>query len=280
MEQVKIFENFLGRPIEASGPSSPVIVTGLSAVPAAGEPFSAFADKKSAEEFVAALPLPAENPAPTRAQRQSPTPELPDAAAKPVFNIIIKADAQGSREALESEIKKLENERVSIKVLKSEIGDINESDVKMALATRLVTIAGFRVKIDPSVREMARHANIHIITGEVIYELLDQTAQEINSLVPPEKKRVILGRLKILKFFKKENGGQIVGGRVEEGIVRKGATAEIIRAGEPVDTGAIIQLQREKNPAPEVGAGAECGLLVNAKTTIQPGDILVVFQEE
>lgn len=277
-EQVKILEDFLGRPIAQAGAASPVIITGLSAVPAAGDRFSAFPDKKSAESFIASLPVPPEQE--KKQPRMSPVADSTGEETKPVFNIIIKADAQGSREALESEIQKLATEHVAIKILKSEIGDINESDVKMALATRTVTIAGFRVRIDPSVREMARHSNIHIVTGSVIYELLDALKQNIFSLTPAEKKRVSIGRVKILKFFKKESGGQIVGGRVEEGVIRKESPVDIVRGDQTLGTGTVAQLQREKNPADEVGAGAECGMLIQTKIVIQAGDILTVFQEE
>mgnify|MGYP001568094588 FL=1 len=279
VEPIKILENFLGRSISEAYASSPVIVAGLSRVPAAGDTCTAFPDKKSAEEFAASLPAP-DSGAAIKHPSVSPAPDNADAPPKPVFNVIIKADAQGSREALESEAQKLATENVAIKILKSEVGDINESDVKLAAATGLVTIAGFRVRTDSSVRETARHAHIRILTGTVIYELLNALKKEITELVPAEKKRIILGRIKILKLFKKDNGGQIVGGRVEEGVVRRGADAQISRNGEEIGGGAIAQVQREKTPADEAGAGAECGLLVQTKISIQPGDILTVFQEE
>lgn len=277
VESVKIMEDFLGRAIGEAHASSPVIVAGLSTVPAAGDAFTAFPDKKSAEAFVGSLP--ALDPD-TKMKPSSLASDGAEATGKSVFNVMIKADAQGSREALESEIQKLATENVAIKILTSAVGDVNESDVKRAAATRLVTIAGFRVRTDASAREMARHANIRILTGTVIYELLDAVKREIALLIPAEKKRTVIGRIKILKFFKKDNGGQIVGGRVEEGIAAKGAGIEISRNGEAAGAGAIAHLQREKTPQDSVGAGAECGLLIQTKTSIQPGDTLTVFDEE
>lgn len=268
MEVVKILEDFRGKTIESAGPSAVVLAAGLAQVPAAGDSFRAFASRVQAQEFVKTLP-----PA------SAATPAL-TADAKPIFNIILKADVFGSREALEAALQKLESPSLGIRILKSGIGDINESDVKLALATRLVTIVGFRVKADAAARELARPSNVRIVTGEVIYDLLDAVREAINQSIPPEVKRTDLGTVKILKLFNKENGRQILGGRVEEGVVRKGEKAEIIRNRQPIGGGVISELQRERQAAEEVGQGAECGMLLDSKTPVEVGDTLVIFQEE
>ncbi len=274
-ETIRIFEDFLGRRILQAGPSSPVIITGLARLPAAGETFSAFPNKAAAEAFIQSIPAPG---APERSETLSPA--APDQQPAQTFNIIIKADTIGSREALEEAIEKLGVDGVAVKILKSEIGDINESDVKLALAGRNATIIGFRVRIDHAARELIRHALIRVLSGDVIYELLDQIKEKIKALAPTEEKRLMLGRVTILKFFKKENGGQIVGGRVSEGAVRRGAAFEIIRAEQNIGTGIIRQLQRERSPTSEVGAGAECGMMIEAKIMASPGDILAVYTED
>ena len=268
VEVVRILEDFRGRPIESAGPSAVALAAGLGQSPAASDLMRVFATRAEAEQFVKSMPAAAAT--------------LPGTAGdgNQTFNIILKTDVFGSREALEATLQKLESPYLAVRILKSDVGDINESDVKLALATRLVTIVGFKVKIDAAARELARANNIRIVTGEVIYNLLDAVKDAINQSIPPEVKRTDLGMVKILKLFKKDNGRQVVGGRVERGLIRKGAKVEIIRNRMPIDMGTIAELQRERQAAEEVGEGAECGILVESKMPLATGDTLVIFEEQ
>ena len=267
VEIIRILEDFRGRPIESAGPSAVVLVAGLGGVPAASDFFRVFQNRADAEAFIKTLPPPALR-------------ENASADGKPTFNIILKTDVFGSREALEPALQKLESPALAIRILKSDVGDINESDVKLALATRLVTIVGFKVRADTAARELVRAGNIRIVTGEVIYDLLNAVREAINQSIPPEIRRIDLGKVKILKLFKKENGRQIAGGRVEEGVVRQGAKAQISRMNQSVGIASIAELQRERQSASEVGQGAECGMLVESKTALEAGDTLIIFEEE
>ncbi len=273
LETVKILEDFRKHTVEELGPSSPALVVGLSIIPAVGETFRAFNNKEEAEKFITALPE--KTTIPTNKEMAKSEIE-----GRPIFNIILKADVSGSIEALEEALNKLNSEIVSVNILKSGIGDINESDVKLALATKLVTIVGFKVAVDASVQELAKNANIHIFRGEIIYELLDEVKKVIENMIPPIVNRINLGRAKILKVFRKDGVKQIVGGRIEEGIIKKGGMVEIKRAKEILGRGNILQLQKNKQEAEEVGQGSEFGILVDSKTTIQEGDTLEIFQEE
>ncbi|MDP3769687.1 MAG: translation initiation factor IF-2 [bacterium] len=274
IETIKILENFRGEHIDRLGPSSPALVAGLSQVPDVGEPFLAFSSKPKAQEYIKQLPaLPA-------AVQKTNTALAAGENEKPIFNIILKSDVVGSKEAIEESLKKLESEFIGINIIRSEVGDINEDDVKLAMATRLVTIVGFKVRIDPSVRELAAKQNTHIVMGDIIYRLLDEVKEQAQDIIPPLIQRVSLGKIKILKLFKKEGNKQVIGGRVEEGTAQKGALIDIIRNKETVGTAKILQLQREKREVEEVPSGSECGILVDSGETIREGDILEIYKEE
>lgn len=273
LETVKILEDCRGHTVAELGPSSPALVAGLSAAPAVGEVFRAFSSKEEAEIFMATLP---EKTATLTNKKMMKS----EVEGRPVFNIILKADVSGSMEALEEALKKLDSEIVGINILRSGIGDINESDVKLALATKLITIVGFKVAVDAAVQELAKNANIHIFKGEIIYDLLNDVKKVIENMLPPIINRINLGRAKILKIFKKDGTKQIVGGRVEEGIIKKGGVVEIRRTKEIVGHGNILQLQKNKQEAEEVEQGSEFGILIDAKNAIQENDWLDIFQEE
>ena len=259
--------------MEDIGPSSPALVVGLSVMPVVGEVFRAFKNKEDAAAFIAALP----KETAVSASRGLPKAEI---EGRPVFNIILKGDVAGSVEALEESLKKLESGEVGINILRSGAGDIGETDIKLALATKLVTVVGFKVGVDSSARELAEKSNIHIFTGDVIYNLLEEVKRGIEDMLPPVVKRTDLGRAKILKIFKKDGSRQIVGGRVEEGVIKKGASIEVRRGQEILGQGNILQLQRNKQNVEEIGQGSEFGILTDCKAAIQENDWLDIFQDE
>lgn len=283
VETIKIFEDFLARPIEKAGPSSPVRIIGLAKTPLVGDTFRAFGSKDEAEEFAKTVVREDKKPRLklTKAEEEE---------GKPVFNLIIKADVLGSKEVLEESLKKIESSTIGLSILKSEVGNINETDIKSALATKLVTVIGFKVKVDASARELAERNNIRIVVGDVIYKVLDDVKGKMQEMIPPTVNRVDLGKAKILKIFsakggaasggKREGSKQVVGGRVEEGVIQKGAKIDIKRFREVVGTGTILELQRGKQPTDEVLKGSEFGVLADSKTQIQEGDVLEVYREE
>ncbi len=276
LEHIKIFENFLGYPITEAGPSSPVRITGLRETPVVGDVFRAFVTKDDAEAYRAANPLVPESEKMAAVQKES----APAAKEKPVFHLIIKADVSGSKEALEESLANLDSDLVGVKILRSEVGDISESDVKLALATKIVTIVGFRVGIDATARMLAEHEHVRIIRGDVIYEIRDQARKKMEEIIPPQITRTHLGKAKILKIFKKDGGQQVIGGRVESGMMKKGAKIEISRMREVVGNGALRELQRNKSDTDTVERGSEFGALIETKTPIIEGDMIEAFMEE
>lgn len=288
VENIKIFENFLGRPITQAGPSSPVRITGLRGTPMVGESFHAFIAREDAENFIA-------DPTGRPTDRATFPVALANGAGvvgnasivssdgkntKPIFHLIIKADVSGSKEALEESLMKLDSDMVGVKILRSEAGDISENDVKLALATKLVTIVGFKVGIDGTAHTLAEHEHVRVIRGDVMYEILDETRKKMEEIIPPQIARTSLGRAKILKLFKKDGTQQVIGGRVETGMIKKGAKIEISRMREMIGEGVLVQLQRNKSDTETVEKGSEFGMLVESKTPIIEGDMIEAFLEE
>lgn len=274
IETVKIFEDFAGRAIDTAGPSSPVRVTGFERSPVVGEVFRAFSSRDEAEAYVAGLAPDTEG----TEQKENRTAETE--GHRKVFNVIVKADVFGSLEAVRDALVRLSGEQIVVRVLWSDVGDIGEADVKRAAATRMVTIVGFRVGSRAASRELARAQKIKIITGDVIYDLIDRVKEVIVELIPAAVRRVDLGRLKVLKIFTKENGKQIIGGRVSDGKIMKGARFDLVRMLAPVGSGTIAGLERERKSVDEVVQGFECGLAIEGRGQIEEGDELVVYQEE
>ena len=272
-ESVKIFENFAGHTIREAGPSSPVLVAGLKEMPAVGEEFSGRATRKEAEEAAQA------HREALRASESKSEYTAAEEGGTPVFNVVIKADVAGSREALEDMLKRFQSETVAINILRSETGDINESDVKLALATGRVTIIGFRVGIDSSTRLAAEKSNIRIISGDIIYQLIDDVKKEIEAFIPSIVERVDVGKAKVVKVFKKDGARTIAGGRVSEGEIKKGAFCDIVRMKDVIGRGAILQVQHNKADVSSVAAGQEFGVLVEFRGAIEEGDILGIFEE-
>lgn len=271
LENVKTLENFLGKPIEQAGHSSPIRMSGMQKMPAVGDAFRAFQTREEAEAYIASLPKEEREKSETTATHEE---------GKPVFNLIIKADVAGSKEVIEESLKKLESEAIGINILRSEVGNISEDDINLAMATKLVTVIGFKIKMDSSVRDLAERAHVRIVQGDIIYEIFDEAKKKIEEMIPPEIRRVVLGKLKVLKVFKKDGAKQIIGGRVEEGIVKKTAMVNVLHFKELVGVGKILELQKDKHAADEVGKRDECGLLVDAKPVIEEGDLLEIIQEE
>jgi len=265
--KVKILENFQGKNLKEALPSSPVIVIGLEAVPQVGEKFEVYPDMESAQKYV------------EKKERKDEEGEVFFVEeGKKVLNLILKADVQGSVEAITESLKELPRGKVILRILKGEVGDINESDVKLAKSSN-ARIVGFRVKIAPTAAVLAERDDIKIRTFEVIYELIQEVRQLMEKRVEPEKVKVELGRMKALVIFLTDKNRQIVGGRVTSGEIKRGM-AEIFRNEEFIGRGRIINIQKNKKDTDKAVKGEECGVLYEGDNRIEKGDILSVFVEE
>lgn len=267
--KIRIMEDFQGKAIEKAFPSMPVIVLGFENVPGVGEKLKVFANIEAAKKEV-------KNIEPARQSSDSQDLVEPD---KKVLNIILKIDVLGSLEAIEEVLKELPQEKVVLKILKAEVGEINESDVKLAIGSK-AKIIGFRVKVDPIAERLAEREKMKIICFDVIYELAQAVRDLLGKRVSSEIVRVDLGKVKILEIFLTEKNRQIIGGKVIDGEVKRGASLEVYRNEEKVGQGKITKLQKEKKEIGEVGKGSECGILYQGDTEIEEGDILHVYIKE
>jgi len=264
--KIKIMENFQGAPIEKALPSMPVIIIGFENVPGVGEKFKVFTDIETAKRGLEGI--------------VKPGPQVLDIEPdKKVLNLILKVDVLGSLEAIEKVLKELPQEKVILRILKGEVGEINESDVKLAQGAKAV-IVGFRVKTNPIAQKLVLREKIKIMCFEIIYELAQAVRQVLEKKVRPEVVRIDLGKVKILAIFRTEKNRQIIGGKVIEGEAKRGASLEVFRNEEKVGQGKITKLQKEKKEIGEVGKGAECGILYQGDTQIEEGDVLKVYTEE
>lgn len=266
---IRIFEDFRGETLQRAEAGAPIRIVGFRAAPGLGERFQTFTSKAEAETYAAGTEPKA------KAANGGTT-----SISRTVVNIVIKADTLGSKEALEGILAAIGTEALGHKILKSEAGDVNESDVKFALASKNTFIVGFRVKVPPAIRELADRHGIPVVTSDVIYELVDAIKAAMVAMAPSELKRMDLGSAKILAIFKEERGRQIVGGRIGQGAIRANAQFDVIRNQRAVGKGRVVGLQSQRRDVAEVGEGQEFGLAATADIFIAVGDTLALFTEE
>ncbi|KKW31289.1 MAG: Translation initiation factor IF-2 [Parcubacteria group bacterium GW2011_GWC2_52_8c] len=199
---------------------------------------------------------------------------------KTYINVILKTDVSGSKEAIEGTLQTMQLEDVGIRLIRSEVGDINDSDVQLALSSSNVVVIGFKVKFPPHLSEQAKNNNVTVIAADIIYDLLDQLKAAVAHLIPAEIREVPLGKLKVLKFFKQEKSKQIIGGKVNEGILQIGGLLRVIRKNVAQGKGKITNLQIRQQAVSEVAEGNECGVSAEVDLLIAEGDVLEVYKEE
>jgi len=201
---------------------------------------------------------------------------------KKKLNIILKGDVFGSLEAIEAMLKNLPQEKTVLRILKSEVGEINETDAKLAEMSN-AEIIGFRVKIAPAVMKFMKadtERKLRIKTFDVIYELIQNVRHGMEKTLEPEIVRTNIGKLKTIVVFWGEKNRQIVGGKITEGGLKKGLKLEVIRDNAKVGTGKIVNLQRDKKDMDELSKGSEAGILFEGNVKIEKGDILAAYTEE
>lgn len=265
--KIKMLENFQGKKIEIAYPSMPVISIGFEDVPRVGERFKVFGTIEEAQNNI---------PKVEKEEKREVFLITPD---KKVLNLILKTDVLGSIEPIENVLKGLPQEKVILRILKAEVGDINESDFKLAQSAK-AKILGFRVKITPVAKSLAEREKIKILTFEIIYDFVQTIRGLMEKILEPEIVRIDLAKLKTLLIFWTEGSRQIVGAKVLEGEVKKGTKIEVIRGEEKVGQGKLINLQINKKDVEKAIRGQECGILYEGDAKIQEGDILVIFTKE
>ena len=267
--KIKNIDNFKGKSIEQAFPSDPIIIFGFNKPPATGEEFNAFSDLKQVENHIN------HSKSQIKKQEVNQVQENGNNQQK-TLKLVLKTDVLGSKEAIEGILNFLPQDKIGLKILKSEVGNINESDVKTAFASQ-ATIICFRVKIDPVARKMADRDKVRMIEFEVIYDLVERIKLIMEKIVEPSEIRKDIGKLKVLAKFLTEKNRQIIGGKVIEGEVRKGALIEVLRDDQKIGQGRMINLQRNKKPANLIPKQEECGILFEGNVNIEEQDILLFY---
>ena len=268
-----------GKTINEAGPSIPVEVQGLSDVPAAGEEVMVLADERKAREI--ALFRQGKFREVKLAKQQAAKLEnmFEQMTAGDVKNLtlIIKADVQGSQEALTQSLQKLSTDEVKVQVVHAGVGGITESDINLASASNAV-ILGFNTRADASARKVAENLGVDIRYYNVIYDAVDEVRAAMTGMLTPEKKEEILGLVEIRQVFRATKIGTIAGCMVLEGAVKRGAMVRLLRNNVVVHTGELDTLKRFKDDVKEVKEGFECGLAIKNFTEIEEGDQIEVFE--
>jgi translation initiation factor IF-2 len=267
-----------GNTLKSAGPATPVQIMGWDDVPVAGDFLEVVANDREARK-IAAVRLEAmkleEQAMPTARDRlQGLLEQLGTEDAQ--LNVIVKADAQGSLEALRESIGKIEREGGNISIIHGAVGGINENDVSLADVTGAV-IVGFNVRPEPKSRKAAEQAGIEVRTYSIIYELLDDIEALLVGQLAPDEQEQVLGTAEVRATFKVPRGGTIAGCYVLEGLVQRGAKARLLRDGVVIHDGAIGSLRRFKDDVREVASGFECGIGLENYNDIKEGDLIEAY---
>ena len=272
LAKIKHLQDFAGQEIARALPSQPVVVLGFEKVPGVGEKFKTYKTVEAARSHVK-----------VEFQKREVNITVLDAVLdKKLVNIVLKGDVFGSIEAIEGMLKSLPQDQVILRILKTEVGDINETDVKLAEISRAVII-GFRVKIKPEVMLLMRadsQRKVRIKTFDIIYELIQEIRNGMEKSLEAEMVRKEIGKIKALVIFFAEKNRQIVGGKITEGEIKKGLKLDVMRGMEKVGAGRIINLQRDKKDMDLLKKGDECGILFEGNVKVEAQDILVAYIEE
>ncbi|MBM3363047.1 MAG: translation initiation factor IF-2 [Betaproteobacteria bacterium] len=268
-----------GRKTEAAGPSIPVEIQGLTEVPQAGDEFMVLSDERRAREIATYRAGKFRNTKLAKQQAAKLENMFSEMAAGEVktLPIIIKADVQGSQEALSQSLLKLSNEEIKVQLVYSAVGGISESDVNLAIASKAVVI-GFNVRADGQARKVAEHNGIDLRYYNIIYDAVDDLRAAMSGMLAPEKKEELIGGAEIRQVFKVSKIGSIAGCMVTSGIVRRNARVRLLRNNVVVFTGELDSLKRFKDDVREVKEGFECGLNIKGYNDIAEGDQLEFFE--
>lgn len=262
----RIMENFLGKTIESAPAGTAVQLVGFDKLPEVGASIVVFDKKRDAEDFI---------------EEQGSKPNggkdaLNIAVGSVIVPIIIKTDVHGTLEAIEKEINKIKIEGLYIKIIGKGIGAIGESDIKLAQSDKNTIILGFNTNMDSSAKDINEKVGAQIQIFDIIYKLSEWLEEELEKRRPRVETREVIGSAKVLKTFSQTKEKQVLGARVDSGMITLGAKVSVIRRDFPIAEGKIVELQQARQKMKEVSEG-ECGLMIECKNDIAPGDVLEAF---
>ena len=271
-----------GQKITSAGPSVPVEITGLSEAPSAGATFNAVADEKLARELVE------QRKAEEKARANAPVSKVSledlfnqiQAGEMKNLNLIVKADVQGSVEAVKASLEQLSNDEVRVRVIHGGVGAIHESDVMLASTSQAI-IVGFNVRPDAAARDSAARANVDMRMYRVIYDAINEIEAAMKGMLAPKYREALLGHAEVRQTYKVSGVGTVAGCYVQDGkIQRKDCQVRLVRDGIVIHEGVLASLQRFKDQVKEVASGYECGMTIEKFNDIKEGDIIEAFTME
>lgn len=276
--RVRVMTNENGKVLDSAGPSVPVEIMGLAEVPQAGDTFDAVSDERLARELVEQRKREAKEEEFKQYQKVTLDNLFSSISQGEMkeLNIIVKADVQGSVEAVKQNVEKLSNDEVKVKVIHGSVGAINESDVMLANASNAI-IVGFNVRPDPVAAEIAERDGVDIRMYRVIYDCIEELEAAIKGMLAPKFREVVLGRAEVRNVFKLSSAGMIAGSYVLDGKITRNSQIRVVRDGIVIFEDAIASLKRFKEDAKEVASGYECGVGLEKFNDIKEGDILEAF---
>jgi len=276
--RIRLMTDFRGKTISKAGPATAVEILGLDDVPTAGDEFNAVKDDKTAREIAENRKnklreeILSRNASSTLEQLFS---QIQEGEVKDL-NLIVKADVQGSVEAIAASLEKLNNENVRVKIVHTGVGTVNESDVTLASTTGSIII-GFNVRPTTAVQTYADRENVQIRLYRVIYDIINEIEDAMKGMLDPEFKEEVLGKIEVRTTFKVPNVGTIAGAYVTEGKAVRNAEVRLVRDGIVIHEGLISSLKRFKDDAKEVNQGFECGIGIERYNDIKEGDVIECF---
>lgn len=275
--KLRALSDYKGKPVKKASPSTPVAVMGLSDVPSAGDVFEVVGSEREARTIVQGRIESAKTQA--QARKKVSLEDLfanVQAGEAKELNLIVKADVQGSLDPIVSELNKLGEGEIGLKVLYSETGNIGENDVMLASASSAIII-GFNVQADVSARRLAEKEGVDIRLYEIIYRMTEDIEKALSGMLEPKTKEKVIGRAQVLAVFSASKFGKVAGCRVTDGELRRNAKVRLFRGTDIVYEGDMGSLRHEKEDVREVRQGYECGVGFKSFSDIQVGDQLVCY---
>ena len=279
--RIRVMTNDKGKKVKSAGPSTPVEIMGLTEVPEAGDTFYEVKDEKMAKHLIEKRKRQAREKAinqGTKVTLDNLFSQMEEGKLK-VLNLIVKADVQGSVEAVKQSMEKLENEEVKVKVIHSAAGAVNQSDVTLAKVSNAIIIA-FNVRPDHTAKEMAEKEEVEIKQYSVIYQAIEDVEMAMKGMLEPKYEEKVIGNVEVRQTFRISNIGTIAGGYVLSGKVERNAGVRVIRENVVIHQGKLATLKRFKDDVKEVTKGFECGMQIENYNDIKEGDIIEVYVME
>ena len=279
--RVRTMINDKGQRVTEAGPSTPVEISGMSEVPSAGDTFNAVADERMARELAEERRIQMSSNAMPGTKKVS----LEDlfsqiqAGEMKTLNVIVKADVQGSAEAVKASLEKISNEEVRVKVIHSAVGAINESDVMLA-ATSGAIIVGFNVRPDNAARDSAARSKVDMRMYRVIYDCINEIEAAMKGMLAPKFKEAVIGHAEVRETYKVSKVGTVCGCYCTDGKIQRGCEVRVLRDNIVIHEGELASLRRFKDDVKEVASGYECGMQVEKFNDIKVGDVIECFVME